>query len=233
MIARGFRPVVWVFMIGAAVLVCYMLNLRVAAERAELGNLEERIVATRQEIRALQTELGTRGRLQQLEQWNAEVLALSAPAAGQFLESNLQLARFDVRQRSLDEQAAEIRLAAAEAGQVAQPGTAAAPVPTSPPAAVPAAPRVVLASVRQPEPAKPATVAAAPTVRRASLVVPERTVPAPAPVQRRAATPPAERPVTATRQTTAPARPGALLGDNILRDLRDEARAERAGGTRN
>ena len=48
-------------------------------------------------IRSLQTELGTRGRLQQLEQWNAEVLALSAPVAGQFLEANVSLARFDIR----------------------------------------------------------------------------------------------------------------------------------------
>ena len=40
MIARGFRPVVWVFMISVAVLGCYMLNLRVAAERAELAKLD-------------------------------------------------------------------------------------------------------------------------------------------------------------------------------------------------
>ena len=82
MIARGFKPVAWVAAVGTAALACYMLSLQVAAERAELAGIERRIVATHRAIRSLQTELGTRGRLQQLEQWNAEVLALSAPASG-------------------------------------------------------------------------------------------------------------------------------------------------------
>src|SRR5688500_809672 len=112
MIARGFKPVAWVAAIGTAALCCYMLSLQVASERAELAALERRILNTRQDIRALQTELGTRGRLSQLEQWNAEVLALSAPVAGQFLESNISLARFDVRERTIADQA-EVRMAAA------------------------------------------------------------------------------------------------------------------------
>jgi hypothetical protein len=229
MIVRGFKPVAWVAAIGAAALSCYMLSLRVAAERAELGNLEERIVATRQSIRALQTELGTRGRLQQLEAWNAEVLALAAPAAGQFLDSNVQLARFDVSQRGLDEQAAEVRLATAEAGPAAPRATA--PAQPNQPAATPAAPRVVLASARAPEPAKPSNNAA-PTVRRASMSVPDRPLVAQAstaPV-RRASLPVTERPAAAPRQ--APAQRG-LLGDEVLRDLGAAARAERGGGTRN
>ena len=86
MIARGFRPVVWVFMIGIAVLGCYMLNLRVASERAELARLDRRIVATQQSIRTLQTEVGTRSRIPQLEEWNEDVLALSAPASTQYLQ---------------------------------------------------------------------------------------------------------------------------------------------------
>lgn len=155
MIARGFKPVAWVAAIGSAALGCYMLSLQVAAERAELAGLERRIVETRQDIRALQTELGTRGRLSQLEQWNAEVLALSAPVAGQFLESNLSLARFDVRQRTFDP--AEVRMAAAE------------PPPAAP---APAAP-VRMASAEAPE---PQTAPAAPLVRRAAL----QPIPAPA-----------------------------------------------------
>ena len=66
MIARGFKPVVWVAAVGTAALGCYMLSLRVAAERAELAGLEREIVSTQQQIRSLQTELGTRGRVQQL-----------------------------------------------------------------------------------------------------------------------------------------------------------------------
>ena len=79
MIARSFRPVVWVFMIGTAVLGCYLLNLRVAAERAELAKLDRQIIAAQRSIRALQTEVGTRSRIPQLQEWNNEVLALSAP----------------------------------------------------------------------------------------------------------------------------------------------------------
>ena len=40
----------------------------------------------------LQTEIGTRGRLAQLERWNASFIRLSAPTADQFLEGGFQLA---------------------------------------------------------------------------------------------------------------------------------------------
>ena len=80
MIARGFRSVGWVAAVGAAALGCYMLSLNVAAERAELASIERKIVVAKQDIRSLQTELGTRGRMAQLDQWNADVLALSARA---------------------------------------------------------------------------------------------------------------------------------------------------------
>lgn len=157
MIARGFKPVAWVAAIGTAALGCYMLSLQVAAERADLAALERRIVSTQQDIRALQTELGTRGRLSQLEHWNAEVLALSAPVAGQFLESNLSLARFDVRQRGFDPGA--VRMAAAD------------PAPAAP---APAAPvQMASAPARAPAPAEPA----APLIRRAAV----QTLAAPAP----------------------------------------------------
>ena len=153
MIARGFRPVAWVAAVGTAALGCYMLSLQVAAERAELAGVERRIVATQQAIRSLQTELGTRGRLQQLEQWNAEVLALSAPGAGQFLESTVSLARFDVGRRPAPVEA-PVRMASAEA---------AAPV------APPAQPSLRLASAETVP--VPAPTAERPVVRRASLDV--------------------------------------------------------------
>ena len=113
MIARGFRPVGWVAALGAAALGCYMLSLRVASERADLDRLDRRIVAAQQSIRTLQTEVGTRSRIPQLEEWNNEVLALAAPAAGQFVAGNASLARFDIRQPQLAEPA-EIRLASAD-----------------------------------------------------------------------------------------------------------------------
>jgi hypothetical protein len=113
MMAPGFKPVGWVAAVGAAALGCYMLSLNVASERAELARVERQIIAAKSEIRSLQTELGTRGRMAQLEQWNAEVLALAAPASGQFLDNEMTLARFDQRGPTIEERAA-VRMAAAE-----------------------------------------------------------------------------------------------------------------------
>ncbi len=219
MIARGFKPVAWVAAIGTAALGCYMLSLQVAAERAELAALERRIVDTQRDIRALQTELGTRGRLSQLEQWNAEVLALSAPAAGQFLESNLSLARFDVRQRTLADQA-EVRLAAA------------GPAP-----AAPAQPPVRMAAAAAPAAAAAAPVAApSPLVRRAGL---DLAPASPAPTRAAlAARPVAARPVAAAprgadvaaRPAAVPARSTGLLDAGTLSELGEAARTERGGG---
>jgi hypothetical protein len=114
MIARGFRPVGWVAAVAAAALGCYMLSLNVAAERAELASVEREMVLAKRDIRALQTELGTRGRLQQLEHWNADVLALSAPASGQFLNDEFTLARYSEPQKSLDD-SAKVRMASVDA----------------------------------------------------------------------------------------------------------------------
>ncbi len=113
MIARGFKPVGLVAGVAVAALSCYMLSLNVAAERAELAKLERRIIMAKRDIRTLQTELGTRGRLQQLESWNANVLALAAPTSAQFLDNELTLARFDQREKTMEERAA-VQLAAAD-----------------------------------------------------------------------------------------------------------------------
>ena len=251
MIAKAFRPVAWVAGIGAAALVCYMLSLQVAAERAELAKLERSIVDTRQQIRSLHTELGTRGRLQQLEAWNADVLALSAPVAGQFLDSNVALARFDAPEAPLPADA-PVRMAAADSP--APPAVRAAPVPSAPPAA----PQVRLASAT----AAPAEAASppAPRVRRAALDTssrpadkPERaaanSTTSPGTAQptretqrrttatttapRQAAAPVAARrpPANADRTTarTSPeARAGTLLDDRTVRALGSESRSERA-----
>jgi hypothetical protein len=113
MSARGFKPVAWVAAVGGAALGCYMVSLNVASERADVIKLERQIAAAKSDIRSLQTELGTRGRLSQLEQWNAEVLALSAPTTAQFVDSEVQLARFERKDPTIDEQA-KVRLASAD-----------------------------------------------------------------------------------------------------------------------
>ena len=124
MSARGFKPVAWVAAVGGAALGCYMVSLNVASERADVIKLERQIAAAKSDIRSLQTELGTRGRLSQLEQWNAEVLALSAPTTAQFVDSEVQLARFERKDPTIEEQA-KVRLASADTGPVKEVATSA------------------------------------------------------------------------------------------------------------
>ena len=93
MSVRSFRPVMSVATVAFAALSCYLVSLRVAAERAGLEEVETRIVLAQRDIRTLQTEIGTRGRLEQLERWTVKVLALAAPKAEQFVDGGYQLAR--------------------------------------------------------------------------------------------------------------------------------------------
>ena len=126
MIARGFKSVIWVATVGGAALSCYMVSLRVATERNELAKVERQIVAAKRDIRSLQTELGTRGRMTQLEQWNAEVLALSAPSSAQFLKDEFTLARLYRNDPTVAERSAEVRLASADT-QAPKPAESAKP----------------------------------------------------------------------------------------------------------
>ncbi|MCW3798326.1 hypothetical protein OMW55_10980 [Sphingomonas sp. BN140010] len=120
MSAKSFRSVGWVAGIAATALGCYMVNLKVASERAQLEDVETRIVLAQRDIRLLQTEIGTRGRLAQLEQWNVKVLALSAPKANQFLEGSFQLATLTAPKKVIDP-SAPVVLASAPAPVRSQP----------------------------------------------------------------------------------------------------------------
>lgn len=95
MITQRFRPLAWVAGVGIAATALYTVSLQVANERARLQGLEDKITATKNDIRQLQTELGTRGSLRQLERWNGEVLSLVAPGANQFLPNESALAKVD------------------------------------------------------------------------------------------------------------------------------------------
>ena len=229
MIAQGFKQVGWVAAVGAAALGCYMLSLQVASERAELAKIERRIIAAKQDIRSLQTELGTRGRLSQLEQWNAEVLALSAPASNQFLADQKMLARFETHEKTVEERV-PVRLASAETvtapDETAAPARprliqAAANLPASQPQPVlrKASYDVpgVKAAVVTPAPPKPATVK--PGVKKASLET------APAPKK-------AEAPKPAKAKTkAAPVKSAGLLGDDVLGEIGAAAKKEARSGT--
>ncbi len=119
---RGFREVGWVAAVAGTALGCYMVSLKVASERAALEQVENRIVVAQRDIRVLQTEIGTRGRLEQLESWNVKVLALSAPQAHQFLEGEFQLATLAAPSKKVDP-AAPVVLASAPAPAPRQVGT--------------------------------------------------------------------------------------------------------------
>ena len=93
MSGRSFHSLFMVASCAGAALGCYLVSLRVASERAALEDVETQIVLAQRDLRVLQTEIGTRGRLAQLERWNVKVLALSAPSADQFLQGSFELAR--------------------------------------------------------------------------------------------------------------------------------------------
>jgi hypothetical protein len=139
---------------AGAALGCYLVSLRVASERAALEEVETRIVLAQRDLRVLQTEIGTRGRLSQLERWNAGAFALSAPSADQFLKGSFELARLAQPEQKVDFQAPVV--------------LASAPAPSAAP-------------VEQPEAddsGAPAAVAPRALLREASLKIETREVPA-------------------------------------------------------
>jgi hypothetical protein len=105
MSARSFGSLFMVASCAGAALGCYLVSLRVASERAALEEVETKIVLAQRDMRVIQTEIGTRGRLSQLERWNAGAFSLSAPAASQFLEGSFQLAQMVQPQHQVDFQA--------------------------------------------------------------------------------------------------------------------------------
>ena len=116
MSAHGFRSVFMAASVAGAALGCYLISLNVASERAKLEDVEEKIVLAQRDIRVLQTEIGTRGRLAQLERWNVRFIRLSAPSADQFVEGGFQLAAM-VRPDRRPAIEAPVVLAAAPAGE--------------------------------------------------------------------------------------------------------------------
>jgi hypothetical protein len=229
MIARGFKSVIWVAAVGGAALGCYMVSLRVATERNELAKVERQIIAAKQDIRTLQTELGTRGRMTQLEHWNAEVLALSAPSSSQYLENEFTLARLDRPQQTVEDRTAEVRLASAEV----------APAPAAPPvvqAAAPSAPpaeslvrrasfsTVAAEAKPKPEPAKATAPAKTPAPAKVTVEAkPEAKAPT-----RIAATSEAA-PARAAKPAPKPeADKPARLGKKLAQELGAAARVEKA-----
>lgn len=176
MSARSFGSLFMVASCAGAALGCYLVSLRVASERAAVEDVEARIVSTQGDLRLLQTEIGTRGRLSQLERWNAGAFELSAPAATQFVQSSFELAKLTQPERQPDFKAPLV--------------LASAPAPQKP-------------QLAQPQMDDPAAAAAAPDalLHEASLKTETREVPAKAAVAvpQRPAPKFTDRPVTAAK----------------------------------
>jgi hypothetical protein len=134
MSGRSFKSLVMVASCAGAALSCYLVSLRVASERAALEEVETRIVLAQRDLRVLQTEIGTRGRLAQLERWNASVLALSAPSHNQILKGGFELARLARPEKEVDFEAPVVLAAApkpeaSKVGEVAERGDVEDPSP--------------------------------------------------------------------------------------------------------
>ena len=94
--AYRLKGIGWFGSCVAVVLGFYLVSLQVAAERKKLDDVNTRIRTAERDIRALETEFDTRANLAQLEKWNGDTLALTAPIAGQFVGNEAQLASLDV-----------------------------------------------------------------------------------------------------------------------------------------
>ena len=229
MIARGFKSVIWVATVGGAALGCYMVSLRVATERNELAKVDRQILAAQRDIRSLQTELGTRGRMTQLEQWNTEVLALSAPSSSQFLKDEFTLARLYRNDPTVADRAAEVRLASAELppAKPAEPAKAATPAVVQavaePPAAAP--PLVQRASFTTVEaPAKPKPAKPKPSEPKLDKPAPERSASATTAPAGSAPKPSAK--AAAQRTASAkPTKPDAPAGRSVVKPAAKPAMA--------
>ena len=201
MMARSFKSVAWVGAIGAAALVCYIFSMHVAEERAGLAELDAQISRTEQSIQTLKTELGTRGRVHQLQHWAAADFGFASPTAGQFVADEVTLANLDMPAEAATMEA-PVRMAEA-------------------PAAAPTLPRAIQASAPAPAPERPAVrqasagqAAGRPLLRRAALNTDEAA---------------AERPRPAAARPRAARSAGTLVDSRTLQDIDARARNERGG----
>jgi len=200
----------WLAIAVIAALGFYLVSLQVSVERKKLEHVNREIAQAQDDLRSLQTEFSTRANLAQLERWNGDVLALTAPTAAQYMANGQQLAALgsgdvggaDVQMASLVIPTLPVMSAPAE-----DAAPAAEPQPTQP---------VMTASVKS-APAKVEVASAKPAVDPLAAIV-------------KAA---AARPIKATAAAHAKEQAMAmldrkLLSDATLGDLMSKARAETA-----
>ncbi|MDB5689945.1 MAG: hypothetical protein JWL91_1821 [Sphingomonas bacterium] len=227
MIATRFRSVYWVGGVAVAALGCYLVSQRVAAERATLVRVETAIVIGERQIRSLETEIGTRAGMKQIERWNVEVLSLSAPKAGQFVADEVQLASLVQPAQPAMEAPAAVQVVAIDEAPAALPHVTRASyeAPVAVTRVAEAHPKVERARPAKAKEAKPRP-------ERERLADSKRDR---APERNADDTPRVRSAVfvkPATHKGTAPQKV-ALLDEKLLGDLGKLARNERTGGKRN
>ncbi len=86
------RSIGWAAVLTVCLVLTLALTLRVNAVKSEVRLTERKIIALRQEQDLLETEFETRANQQQLRELNEVEFGYQAPAAGQYLEGERQLA---------------------------------------------------------------------------------------------------------------------------------------------
>ncbi|MGW8136800.1 hypothetical protein [Sphingomonas zeae] len=210
--AYRLKGIGWFGSCVAVVLGFYLVSLQVAAERKKLDDVNGRIAAAQRDIRALETEFDTRANLVQLEKWNGDTLALTAPVAGQFVGDETQLASLDVTHGPTEGaiQTAALLVPSQPAPVIVQPEAttpAASPKPNAP------APVVRLAKVDLPKPQIVQAVSE-------HVVTPRKAKPAPLATVRTAAA------VAKVRPEAVAMLDRQLLSDTTLGDILKGAKTE-------
>lgn len=171
MITQRFRSLVWVAGAAVAATGLYIVSLQVAAERGRLEAIDKEIAKAERDIRQLQTELGTRASMRQLERWNGEVLALSAPSAKQFLGDESDLRVVDGSSLPTDGFAPPPVMVASATRELIEPEAAEAPIASAPTARRDAPKSAPVEKPRSSEKAKIVAAALPPPPKKARVAM--------------------------------------------------------------
>jgi hypothetical protein len=172
--------------VAAAALCCYLVSQSVAAERPRHDKVDHQIAAAHDDIAKLQTEIGVRARMGQIESWNRDVLALQAPRPSQFVASGVQLASLyghkgtpalQLDPAIASQQGSPTNVAYHPVPAQPQPtGAPAAPMAAPTPESAPSQPMLRTATFVRPAPDRlgapqPSAPSAGPTLQKASFEV--------------------------------------------------------------
>jgi hypothetical protein len=113
------RRMGWFAVLSLCTVLYLALHLKVHAVQSQVVRAERQIVALEDQKMLLETEFETRASQEQLASWNRIDFGYTAPAAGQFVESERQLASFGTPRGA--DAPAPIRVAGIANGEEAPP----------------------------------------------------------------------------------------------------------------